>query len=77
MEIKDLTEKDAIHCRTQKEFDRIKDLVNPKFDVKLKSRYFDIEKSETVIYNEDGCYSNIQYAKENGYNIIESSQITR
>jgi len=73
MKITDLTENDAVHCATRKEFERIYELLpNRQFNFR---NVFEKPVNTHVVYK-NGDLSTIQRAKNHQINIIPSEQIT-
>ena len=69
MEKSQVTKKDAIHCETSAEFERIMELfkLNPEC---MEWYYYE---QDTVIYPFTNQYGDITgYCKENGFNVISS-----
>jgi hypothetical protein len=69
--IKDLTERDCIHCRTQEEFNEALAAIDrPNLYVTTKS--WEVYGENTVLFM-DGEYANISFAKEERYTIHPAS----
>jgi hypothetical protein len=68
--IKDLTENDCIHCRTQEEWVHVLPFVARRFDVGEQTweRY----KDQSVLWK-DGTFGHVEYAEKHGYTIHPAS----
>jgi hypothetical protein len=68
--IKDLTEQDCIHCRTQEEWVHVLPFVARRFEVGEDT--LGIYKDQTVIWK-DGTFGNTAFAQRNDYTIHPAS----
>jgi hypothetical protein len=69
----DIKEKDAIHCKSLSEFNRIIEL----FKMNNEHLNWEIYKQNTVLFPFEYAYGEVNgYAKECNYNIIYSGKIT-
>jgi len=76
MKITDLTEKDAVHCATQEEFNRVILLIPNNSLEKNIFGYFGDDDTCISDFDQRGEFERLSWYKSNGYNIIPSEQIT-
>ena len=73
MEKSEITKMDAIHCKTEAEFNRIMEL----FNMDEEFMDWDFFEEDTVLYPFTGQYGDLNgYCKEKKFNVISSAEIT-
>ena len=73
MKKNEVTEKEAIHCKTKSEFDRIMGLF--ELDIEYMDWFF--YKEDTVLFPFENAYGNINgYCQEIKANVVMSTEIT-